>query len=380
MKVKQEHFVNHVWKPLPNHALNGEEKYHLVLAFGAGAAITAPEVYSHLRDNYPEADIVFASTSGEILGDSVFDDSVVVTAIAFEKTRIKCVKTTVNSESNSYETGKLLMESLNSDDLCNIFIVSDGTFINGSELVAGFEDQNSRQVPLTGGLAGDAARFSQTYTGLNEVPTPGNVVAIGFYGSDLRVGHGSFGGWVEFGQERTVTRSDKNVLYEIDGNNALDLYKHYLGDYVNELPGSALLFPLSLKISGAEKNLVRTILSVNETDKSMTFAGNLPEGSKVRLMKANFDKLIEASSTAASNSFDETLPEAPDLAILVSCVGRKLILQERTDEEIHAAKEALGERTAISGFYSYGEISPFGTGSQCELHNQTMTITSLTEL
>jgi hypothetical protein len=194
------------------------------------------------------------------------------------------------------------------------------------------------------------------------------------------IGHGSLGGWDEFGQERTITRSDKNVLFEIDHKNALELYKEYLGDYVHELPGSALLFPISIRLNDSEKKLVRTILSINEEDKSMTFAGNLPEGSKVRLMKADFDKLIEASSGAATQSFNCINNQNPDLAILISCVGRKLILQERTDEEVEAAKEILGANTAITGFYSYGEISPLNKGSHCELHNQTMTITTFTEL
>lgn len=205
------------------------------------------------------------------------------------------------------------------------------------------------------------------------------VVAIGFYGNSLKIGHGSFGGWDEFGPERTITRSDKNVLYEIDGKNALDLYKEYLGPYKDELPGSALLFPLSLKEPGSDQYLVRTILGINEEAKSMHFAGNLPQGSKVRLMKANFDRLIEGSSIAAKNSCSSLLNCNPELAILISCVGRKLILQERTDEEVEAVKGIFPGRTAMTGFYSYGEISPFNQLTRCELHNQTMTITTLSE-
>ncbi len=215
---------------------------------------------------------------------------------------------------------------------------------------------------------------------MGDIPSPGNVIAIGFYGKNLIIGHGSLGGWDEFGHERIITKSDQNVLFQIDNKNALDLYKQYLGDYVNELPGSALLFPLSIRINGSDKNLVRTILSVNEENKSMTFAGNLPEGSKVRLMKANFDKLIEASSTAAENSFSSIKGSKPNLAILISCVGRKLVLQERIEEEVEAAKDVLGNNATITGFYSYGEISPFNKSTQCELHNQTMTITTFTEV
>ena len=205
-------------------------------------------------------------------------------------------------------------------------------------------------------------------------------MAIGFYGSRLHIGHSSFGGWDEFGRERVITKSIKNVLYEIDGKSALDLYKEYLGPYVDELPGSALFFPLSMRVGDSDKSLVRTILAINEEEKSMTFAGNLPEGSKVRLMKANFDRIINGSSVAASKSLADGAKKSPELAILISCVGRKLILQERTYEEVKAAKNIFGPDTVITGFYSYGELSPFNTDSNCELHNQTMTITTFTEI
>ena len=378
MKTRQHQLQNNLWTNYPSDL--DAEKCQLVLEFGSAESVVKPAVYQHLRSVYANADIVFSSTAGEILDDSVFDDSVVVTAIEFEKTKVKSVKSNIKHHSNSFDTGVFLMDKLSADDLNCVFIISDGTFINGSELVDGLNKDNKHNVPITGGLAGDAARFEKTFTGINEAPSQGNVVAIGFYGKDILIGHGSLGGWDEFGHERTITKSDQNILFEIDHKNALDLYKEYLGDYVDELPGSALLFPLSLRLNGAEKTLVRTILSINEDNKSMTFAGNLPEGSKVRLMKANFDKLIEASSTAATNSFNAIDKHEPDLAVLISCVGRKLILQERTYEEVEAAKEILGGHTAITGFYSYGEISPFSDGIQCELHNQTMTITTFTEL
>ncbi len=378
IKTSQHLFSNGNWQDKPCSEGFDASKCQLVLAFGDTDLVIKPEVYNYLKSLYPTADIVFSTTAGEIMDDQVLDETVVATAIQMDKTTVKSVETNISKHEDSYAAGKHLMEQLEGEDLTAVFIISDGTFTNGSELVAGFNESNNTHVPVTGGMAGDAARFTKTYTGLNAIPSEGNVIAVGFYGKDLLVGHGSFGGWDEFGPERTITRSAKNVLFEIDERNALDLYKEYLGDYVNELPGSALLFPLSIRIDDADKTLVRTILSVDEGEKSMTFAGNLPVGSKVRLMKANFDKLIEGSSTAATNSSIKS--QSSELAILISCVGRKLILQERTDEEVDAAKEILGDKTCITGFYSYGELSPFNPGSKCELHNQTMTITTFAEL
>jgi len=349
-----------------------------VLVFGAPSCISDPGFLAQLKTRFPASQSVLCSTSGEIMGDRVFDDSAVVTAIGFDHTTIRPAMTNIRQHNNSYDAGRYLMEQLQPGDPSTIFILSDGTKVNGTELAAGLSDSNPRNIPVTGGLAGDATRFLKTLVGLNDMPAEGNIVAIGFYGNRLHIGHGSFGGWDEFGHERVITRSNKNVLYELNGRNALDLYKEYLGPYVDELPGSALLFPLSLRVNGSGQNLVRTILSIDEKEKSMTFAGNLPEGGKVRLMKANFDKLIDGSATAARHTF-EPLRHQPDLAILISCVGRRLVLQHRIDEEVQAAKDIFGDGTIISGFYSYGEISPLQDQSSCELHNQTMTITTFSE-
>lgn len=378
MKVLQLQHLNENWKIHSRSTTFANEQCQLVLAFGDCRQIGDPAIYAYLHSNFPNANIVLSSTSGEILNNEVFDNSVTVTAIQFDNTIVRCAETNIRQHTNSYEAGKYLMQQLDQDDLKTVFILSDGTHINGSELATGLNAHNPRNIPVTGGLAGDGARFIKTCVGLNRSPEGGNVTAVGLYGHQLKVGHGSFGGWDEFGPVRTITRSDKNVLYEIDGKCALDLYKEYLGPYKEELPGSAMFFPLSLKEKDSEKTLIRTILNINEEDKSMVFAGNMPVGKQVRLMKANFDKLIDGSSIAARYTFDK-LDTQPELAILISCVGRKLVLQERTDEEVHAANEIFGESTFTTGFYSYGEISPFHSGSCCELHNQTMTITTFSE-
>jgi len=377
MQTQQLHFLQNEWKTKGSSAGFSAKDAQLVTLFGSREMVGLPQIYDYVAAQYPNAQIVSSSTAGEIIDEEVFDDSVIVTAMQFEKTKVKAIKTAFGQHANSFETGKFLYYSLNEPDLAGLFILSDGTQINGSELVNGLNEGNQKKIPITGGLAGDGARFSKTLVGLNEAATEGIIVAVGFYGKDIQIGHSSLGGWDEFGKERVITKSDKNILYEIDDASALDLYKEYLGTYADELPGSALLFPLSLKLAGSEQNLVRTILNVDNDNKTMTFAGNLPEGSKVRFMKANFEKLIKASSTAAEKSFQTS--KSPDLAILISCVGRKLILQERTEDEVVAAKQIFGAGTCITGFYSYGEISPFNTNFKCELHNQTMTITTFSE-
>jgi hypothetical protein len=125
---------------------------------------------------------------------------------------------------------------------------------------------------------------------------------------------------------------------------------------------------------------VRTILAVNEEDQSITFAGDIPEGSMVQLMKANTDRLIMGAGKAAGISLNGTPTRKPDLALLISCVGRKLVLKQLVEEEVEGVRDVFGQHTTLAGFYSYGEISPFSADARCELHNQTMTITTFYEI
>jgi hypothetical protein len=216
--------------------------------------------------------------------------------------------------------------------------------------------------------------------GLDGDPQSRQLVAIGLYGARLRIGTGSLGGWDPFGPERLITRSTGNVLYEFDGHSALGLYKRYLGDRAADLPASGLLFPLSLREpAGAGQGVVRSIVSVCEDDQSLTFGGDVPEGSYARLMKANFDRLIDGAHGAAEESSEGRRAGEPELAILISCVGRKLVLRRRVEEEVESVRDVLGSQAVLSGFYSYGEIAPFTSVDRCEFHNQTMTITTLSE-
>jgi len=195
----------------------------------------------------------------------------------------------------------------------------------------------------------------------------------------LQIGCGSMGGWDPFGPERLVTRSKANVLYELDGRSALDLYKTYLGEQAAGLPGTAMFFPLGMRRDDRDARVVRTILSVDEAAHSLTFAGDIPEGTHARLMTANFDHLVDGAMAAASTSLMASGGSAPDLALLISCVGRKVVMKQRIEEEVEGVGEVLGGTPALTGFYSYGEISPFTPGAPCELHNQTMTVTTLRE-
>lgn len=377
MKVAKLLFTNGEWKSERNDERLDYNQAQLVLGYGPRFILEQHDFFELLKIKFPKAEIALSSSSGEIFCNEVFDDTVAITVLDFSSTEIKTAQIDINDFKNSYEAGKALISNLLYDNLKWVFILSDGSTVNGSQLVKGLNEKRPENVLISGGLAGDGDRFEKTVVGLNQTPESNKIVAIGFYGDQLKLSHASYGGWESFGLERTVTQSQSNILYEIDHKNALELYKKYLGRYAEELPSSALLFPLSMKVDEDSEPIVRTILSVNEKNNMMIFAGDLPEGSKVRFMKANMDRLIDAANDAASECLK--INPKPKLGIIVSCVGRKLVLGERVAEEVEIVHEVLGKDSIITGFYSYGEISPFKPFQDCALHNQTITITTVNE-
>jgi len=344
-----------------------------LLVFGATHLLRGSGPYAEACAAFPGAFRFGCSTAGDIFGTQVSDDSLVVTAVRFAATRIAGVST--SGLEDSFGAGERLAGELDPDGLVHVFVLTDGVHVNGSTLVRGLAGGLPRGVTVTGGLAGDGSRFRETLVVCGGEPAAGTAAALGFYGSGLRVGYSSLGGWDAFGPERLITRSLGNVLYELDGRSALELYKTYLGPHAADLPASALLFPLSLRTEAGD-TLVRTVLGVSEEESSMTFAGDMPMGTYARFMRANFDRLIDGAAGAARTSCDRFSPE---LALLVSCVGRKLVLGQRVEDEVEGVREVLGAGAVLAGFYSYGEISPLMPSARCELHNQTMTITTLAE-
>jgi hypothetical protein len=366
------------WSVAPLPALDSERT--LVLAFGAPGLIDDPAAWKALRRSYPRSIVVGCSSAGEIVGATVRDRSLSVAVARFAKTPLLSAVVDVKSAAGSFEAGRELAQKLARPDLRGVLVLSEGLGVNGSQLVAGLNAVLPESVVVTGGLSGDGTAFKRTWVAYGDQIKSGVVVAVGFYGDHIVIGHGSKGGWDKFGPERVVTKSEGNVLHTLDGKPALALYEEYLGDKAAELPASGLLFPLAMRASAKDdKFLVRTLLAVDHEKQTMTFAGDLPKGHLVQLMKANFDRLIDGASLAAQSAKElGGAPAGKALAVAISCVGRRIVLGDRTEEEVEAALDALPKGARLTGFYSYGEISPYAKG-HCDLHNQTMTLTVFSE-
>lgn len=363
-------------KPLPTQL---DSPQTLILIFGASAYHDFTEPFDELKQHYPHSIIAGCSTAGEILGDEIHDESLVVSITQFEHTNIRLFTTAIPSMETSYQAGELIATDLVEDALAGVLVLADGLHVNGTDLVKGINATLNQDTIVTGGLAGDGSDFKRTWILVDGIPQQQFVCGIGFYGDTVKINHGSQGGWKTFGPNRLVTKSSSNILYELDNQPALALYKNYLGELAEGLPATGLRYPLALTAEDSDKHLVRTILAVDEEQQSLTFAGDIPEGNYARLMFATFDNLVDGAEIVAQMINLEVATETEVLAIAISCVGRRMVMDEDPGAELEAMLAFLPEKTSQVGFYSYGELSPYARNSTCDLHNQTMTLTTLHE-
>lgn len=351
---------------------------NFLLAFGSEPllkAVTAP-----LASAFPMATRIGCTTAGEISNQGVADHTCVVTAVRFDSSRVIESNTALSGMADSFAAGQRLGQQLPLAGLKAVMVLGQGVAINGSNLIGGLASVLGSSVPITGGLAGDAAAFKESWVLNGNGVHNDQVVCVGLYGDHLSYSHGSFGGWQPFGPARKVTRSEQNVLVELDGEPALEVYKRYLGEHAKDLPASGLLFPFAMLGSDhSEIGLIRTILGIDETAGSMTLAGDIEPDGYLRLMHASTDALVDGAEAAARAAQKMWASSGPSLALLVSCVGRKLVMGGRVDEEVEAVGDVFGQKAVLTGFYSNGEISPFTGNAPCKLHNQTMTITHISE-
>lgn len=380
MKTQQIQANNIVGLSAKLATISDAAQYNLLLVFGSPKLLKADTMFAQLKAACPAAIIVGCSTAGEITNAGIADDTLVVTLGQFDKVALSVATTDLKNMVDSEEAGHRLGASLKEAKPSAVIIFGQGVNINGSALIDGLRAEIGADVAITGGLAGDGTRFQETVVVTPQGVSTTAVVAVGLGGSALRFNHGSFGGWEPFGTVRKVTRAVGNVLFELDGTPALDIYKKYLGDYAKDLPSSGLLFPFEmLNEARSTTGVIRTILAVDENDGSLTLAGDIDPNGFLQLMHASAGCLVDGAEAAANAAKEMAAHPGGGIGLLVSCVGRKLVMGDRIDEEIEVVGDVLGQSTLLTGFYSYGEISPFAPGADCRLHNQTMTVTWIAE-
>lgn len=350
----------------------------VVFYFGGRHALADRSLYPSLRAAFPRAILTGCSTGGQIGGGGLSDETVVGLAMSMERSTVRLARLPISATEDSFAAGVQIGRELRAPDLAGVVILSDGLMVNGANLAAGIVSAVPPGTPIAGGMAGDGDRFESTLVGANCSPAEGVVAAVGFYGKHITLRAMGGGGWSAFGPRRLITRAAQNVLHELDGKPALELYTTYLGEEAAQLPASGLRFPMLIRDPSSGRELIRTLLSIGHPAGSITFAGNMPEGWTAQLMRASSEKLREAAFLAAGD-LRSRHAAPPDAALLVSCIGRRMFLGQRTDDEIDAVRDSLGAGVPVAGFYSYGEFAPLAGVGQVELHNQTMTVMTITE-
>jgi len=366
------------WNPQPRASSLGASA-QLVLLFGNAGLVNRLECVAQIRQFFPKAHLLGCSTAGEIQGPHVRDGTLALTSVAFDHSYVAAVRVPIEGVDGGGGAGEQLIRQLDPRGLRHVFVLSEGLRVNASDLVRGINAALPPGVSASGGFAADGHAPQATHVWCDGEPQQSTAIALGFYGDGLRFGMSVTGGWRPFGPDRLITRSSKNVLYEFDGRPALALYKQYLGEHAAGLPAAGLMFPLELCLAPTQRRVMRALIGVNEDEQSITFAGDMPEGSYARFMMGHIEDLIDGTLKAAKTSLDCLAGRRPSLSLLVSCAARRFFLNQRIEEEVEAVRDVLGEGAALTGFYSYGEIAPVDRGGPPELHNETMSITSITE-
>ncbi len=375
MRIEQLEYIDGSWNIRKKSIFGNSD---IVFTFGSREAIKDDNIYKKLKELYPSADIVGCSSGGNIIGDTISKAKIVATAVDFYQGSVRVATKDFSPIDNQVEVAYKLVSLLPMEGLKHIFLLSDGLNMNGSALVKGANRAVENKIPITGGLAGDSLKFEESVVRVNSIAKSNRVVAVGFYGDSLTIESGCYSGWHEFGILRKITKSTDNIVYEIDNKPALELYKRYLGEYSKILPEKALNFPISIKAPDSDNSVIRSVLGVDEDNNALIFAGDMPEGYIGRLMKSSVDNLIDGAVVASSQIKKINYNTA--LGLVVSCIGRKLVLKQLTEEELEVISNNLTKSVELIGFYSYGEIAPFSDKIQsCNLHNQTMTLTVIYE-
>jgi hypothetical protein len=352
----------------------------LLLAFGP---VDAPDAswFGEVAARWPNARLVYSSAGGQIDGLDVLDAEVVVTGMAFESTAVRVVSLDGAGVLPCEALGRALGTEIAADaTVRHVLLFLDGLYINGAAFTAGLNETLPAGVTVSGGLASDGVAFQRTGLGVDGPPSERRIVAVTLSGDALAIGTGSAGGWEPFGPERVVSRAQGTTVFELDDQRALDVYRRYLGALAAELPGSALLFPLAMTPPGGGPMVVRTILGVDEEAGSLRFAGDVPQGYRVQLMRSTNDSLLDGAAHAARDARTGMQGVVPSVLLCVSCIGRREVLRSRIEEEIEEVSE-LASGAVVTGYYSNGEIAPPAGGADllALLHNQTMTITAIGE-
>ncbi len=338
------------------------------------------ELLAGVADTVGTDIIVGCTTYGEISGTGFSSGSAVLGGIATDRIDFH-IASAKRLSFNTEAAGRELAGKL-PDSVRYVQVFSDGLTGNGSAILRGMSSRLGENVIICGGAAADSDRFLRTWQFYGPELLSDAVVAIGFSG-DFKIGLGVQSGWSPIGIARHVTRSSGHVLYELDGQPALDVYKRFFGKHVEKLPMVGIEYPLCLldrsdPLENPDYSIIlRASVSVNPQEGSVSFSGEIPEGSMVRLTCGDPKSTLEAAERAARMALLDLGDCDPALVFFFSCMARRIVLGRRIQEEAERVRGQIGIEVPLLGFYTYGEFCPTKRGGPNLIHNETATISVL---
>lgn len=320
--------------------------------------------------------LVGCTTDGEISSEGFSTGAVVLGGMVTDRIDFQVAYVTDLGRDSERAGRELALALLPETAYVQLF--SDGITGNGCALLRGMSAVLGRQTPISGGTAGDDGEFVRTYQFAGDRVLTDAAVAIGFSG-DFQVGTGVRSGWSPLGIAKRVTKASGNVLHELGGLPALEVYERFLGKHAERLPAVGVEYPLGLMdetgdCGDGDYHLLRATMSVNREKGSITFAGEIPEGALVRLTCGDTGAILDATGQAAQLAQEDLGDKTPVMVFFYSCMARKIVLGRRTKEEIERIRQVVGREIPILGFYSYGEFCRVRAGGPSLLHNETATI------
>lgn len=363
-----------------------DDRASMVLVLADDAVIDAvDDPLGRIHATWRGHAVVGCSTAGQFAGAEVIDGGLVAVVVRLDNSEVRAVHVDLALSGGARRAGRDVAELLDATGLRSIMLLADGLGTDGSLLAAGIADV-CPDLEVWGALAGDGTRFTHTWNVVDGATVTGMVSAVGWYGDALEITHGRGDGWHPLGPERIVTGSIGRVVHHLDGRAPLALYEDYLGPLSVDLPASGSYLPMSVRDLD-DRRVTRSPVGVDRGDGSMTMAGDVTQGATAQLLRGSADGLLHGAVLAAKAARVDTGVHEPHLALAFSGVGRRMSLGERADEEPELVQATLGADAALVGCWTYGELGPDAglaphtdaPAGRNDVHNQTMTITTLRE-
>jgi len=225
-----------------------------------------------------------------------------------------------------------------------------------------------------GGASGDNFALKETFVFSNTVISNYGVLALAIDKSRINILGARAFGWGGIGQEQIVTKSIKNIVYEIDDLPAINFYKRYLNVTSQDMPQMGLEYPLEVRRRNGQI-IYRAVLAIDEENGALIFAGHVEEKARVRISAPKGKSIIKEVEKSTSDILSENPMFTPELALVFPCCSRKQILGHLTHLEIEAV--VTSANVPLIGFFAYGEIGAFPGGYG--FHNETFVTAFLEE-